>query len=82
MGRIANILDLPIDQKFLIVSTCLSVEFLLQLAIERGESGKDVMDQSLEFAKKQIWSGTQISEAKINSFLKKYFDSFDSGLGL
>jgi len=77
MGRIANILDLPLDQKFLIVSACLSVEFLLQLAVERGETGEKLMEQSLEFAKKQIWSGSEISEEKINSFLKEHFDASD-----
>ena len=77
MGRIANILDLPLDPKFLIVSTCLSVEFLLQLAVERGETGEKLMEQSLELAKKQIGSGAEISEEKINSFLKEHFDSYD-----
>ena len=78
MGRIANILDLPLDQKFLIVSMCLSVEFLSQLAVERGVTQEAVMEQSLEFVKKQLWSGAEISEAKINSCLKQYFDSFYS----
>jgi hypothetical protein len=77
MGRIANILDLPLDQKLLIVSMCLSLEFLLQLAVKRGETGEELMEQSLEFAQKQLWSGSEISEEKINSFLKKHFDSFD-----
>ena len=77
MGRIANILDLPLDQKFLIVSTCLTVQFLSELAVERGETEEAVMDQSLEFVKKQLWSGSEISEAKINSALKNFFDSFD-----
>ena len=77
MGRIANILDLPLDQKFLIASACLSVEFLLQLAVERGETGEKLMEQSLEFVKEQLWSGSEISEAKINSFLREHFDSSD-----
>ena len=77
MGRIANILDLPLDQKFLIVSTCLTVQFLSELAVERGETEEAVMDQSLEFVKKQLWSASEISEAKINSVLKEFFDSFD-----
>jgi hypothetical protein len=77
MGRIANILDLPLDQKFLIASACLSVEFLLQLAVGRGETGEELMEQSLVFAKKQLWSGPEISEEKINSFLKEHFDSSD-----
>jgi hypothetical protein len=75
MGRIANILDLPLDQKFLIASTCLSVEFLSQLAVEGGETEEAVMEQSLEFVKKRLLSGSEISEAKINSFLKDFFDS-------
>ena len=80
MGRIANILDLPLDQKFLIISMCLSVEFLSQLAVERGETEEAVMKQSLEFVKKQLWSGSEMSEAKINFFLKQFFDSFYSAL--
>ena len=80
MGRIANILDLPLDQKYLSVSMCLSVEFLSQLAVERGETEETVMKRSLEFVKQQLWSGTEISEAKINSFLKRVFDSFESAL--
>ena len=54
MGRIADILDLPLDQKFLIVSACLSVEFLTQLAVERGETGEAVMERASEFVKKQL----------------------------
>jgi hypothetical protein len=77
MGRIANILDLPLEQKFLIVSACLSVEFLSQLAVERGETEEELMEQSLEFVKKQIWSGSEISEEKVNSFLTEHFDSPD-----
>jgi hypothetical protein len=72
MGRIANILDLPFDQKFLIVSTCLSVERLCQLAVQRGENEEVVMEQALDYVKEQL--GSEIQEAKINSFLKKYFD--------
>ena len=75
MGRIANILDLPLDQKFLIVSASLSVQFLLQSAVERGELAEELMDKSLEFIMEQLRSGPDISEAKINSFLKKHFDS-------
>jgi hypothetical protein len=73
MGRIANILDLPFDQKFLIVSTCLSVERLCQLAVERGENEEVVMEQALDYVKEQL--GPEIQEAKINSFLTKYFDA-------
>jgi hypothetical protein len=69
MGRIANILDLPLDQKFFIVATCLSVEFLSQLAVERGETEEAVMEQTLKFVKKEFDS--EISEAKVNSLLKK-----------
>ena len=75
MGRIANILDLPLDQKFLIASACLSVEFLAQLAVERGETEESVMERALEFVKKQLWQESAISEAKINSFLNTVFDS-------
>jgi hypothetical protein len=73
MGRIANILDLPFDQKFLIVSTCLSVERLCQLAVERGENEDVVMEQALDYVKEQL--GSEIQETKINSFLAKYFDA-------
>ena len=76
MGRIANILDLPFDQKFLIASTCLSVERLCQLAVERGEKVEVVMKQALDYVKEQL--GPEIQEAKINSFLTKYFEYFDA----
>ena len=75
MGRIANILDLPLDQKSLIVSMCLLVNHLLMLTVERGETEEELMEQSLEFAKKQGWSESEISEEKINSFLQDHFDS-------
>jgi hypothetical protein len=74
MSRIANILDLPFDEKFLIVSMCLSVEHLSQLAVERGESEEVVMEQALDYVKKQL--GNEIQEAKINSFLKQFFDAY------
>jgi hypothetical protein len=35
------------------------------------------MDKSVEFVKKRLSSGTEISEAKINSLLKQFFDSYD-----
>jgi hypothetical protein len=75
MGRIANILDLPLDPKFLIASACLSVEFLSQLAVERGETYEAVMEQTLEFVKNHF--GSEISEAEINSLLKNFLDSYD-----
>jgi hypothetical protein len=77
MGRIANILDLPLNQKFLIASACLSVEFLSQLAVERaGETEESVMEQTLEFVKKHFSS--EISESEINSVLTKFLESYDS----
>lgn len=74
MARIANILDLPFDQKFLIISMCLSVERLYQLAVERGEIEEVVMEQALNYVKEQL--GPEISEAKINSYLKRFFDAY------
>ena len=77
MGRIANILDLPLNQKFLIASACLSVEFLSQLAVERaGETKESVIEQNLGFIKKHFASG--ISESEINSVLTKFLESYDS----
>ena len=64
MGRIANILDLPLDQKFMIASMYLSVEFLSQLAVKQGETYEAVMEQNLEYIKKYF--GSEISEAKVN----------------
>jgi hypothetical protein len=77
MGRIANVLDLPLNQKFLIASACLSVEFLSQLAVERaGETEESVMEQTLEFVKKHF--APEISESEINSVLTKFLESYDS----
>ena len=71
MGRIANILDLPLNQKLTIASACLAVEFLYQLAVERGKP--DVKEKTLEFLKNYF--GSEISEAQINSLLTKFLDS-------
>lgn len=76
MGRIANIYDLPLDQKLFIVGACLSVEFLSQLTVElSGKTSEAVMDEILEFSKKHL--GTEVSHAKLNSLLKKFLDSCD-----
>jgi len=74
MSKIANILDLPFDQKLLIVSMCLSVERLSQIAVERGEIEEVLMEKALDYVKKQL--GPEISEAKINSLLKQFFDAY------
>lgn len=74
MGRIANILDLPFDQKFLIVSICLSVECLSQTLVEQGETEEVVMERALHYVKEQL--GPEISEAEVNSFLKRFFDAY------
>ena len=77
MGRIANILDLPFNQKFLIASVCLSVEFLSQLAVERaGETEESVMEQTLEFVTQYFDS--EITESKVNSVLTEFLESCDS----
>ena len=76
MGRIANILDLPIDQKLFIVSACLSVEFLSQLTVElSGKTSEAVMEANLEFVKKYL--GTEISHEKLNSLLNGFLDHCD-----
>jgi len=74
MGRIANILDLSLNQKLAIASACLSVEFLCQLAVKRGEP--DVKKQTLDFLKNYF--GPEISEVRINSLLTEFLDSSDS----
>lgn len=75
MGKIAKILDLPFDQKFLIISMCLSVEHLSQIAVEQsGKTEEVVMEETLEYVKEHL--GTEIQEAKINFLLKKFFDSY------
>ena len=56
---------------------CLTVKFLSQLAVEGGKTEEAVMNQSLEFVTNRLSSGTEISEAKINSLLKIFFDSYD-----
>ena len=76
MGRIANILDLPLDQKLFIVSACLSVEFLSQLAVEQsGATSEAVIEQALEFTRNCL--GTEISHAQMNSLLKKFLGPCD-----
>jgi hypothetical protein len=78
MGRIANILDLPLDQKLLIVSVCLSVEFLSQLVVEQSQSGatpETVREQTFDFVKKHF--GTEVSHAEVNILLKKVLASCD-----
>lgn len=74
MGRIANILDLPFDQKFLIVSMCLTVEHFSQVAVERGEDEEIVIEQALNYVKEKL--GSEIQEIKINSLLKQFFDAY------
>jgi hypothetical protein len=76
MGRIANISDLPLDQKILIVATYFSVEFLSQLAIEQGKTFETVSEQNLEYVKQRFEN--EFTEAKVNAFLKEIFDRDDS----
>jgi hypothetical protein len=76
MGRIANILDLPLDQKLFIVGACLSVEFLSQLTVELSDkTSEEVSEETLEFLK--IHLATEISHENLNFFLKKFLGSCD-----
>jgi hypothetical protein len=76
MGRIASITDLPFEQKFLIVSICLSVEYLSNLAVETtSETVENIKKQTVEFVANEL--GHQISEPTINSLLIKFLDSRD-----
>jgi hypothetical protein len=76
MGRIANILDLPLDQKLFIVGACLSVEFLSQLTVElSGKTSEAVTEETLEFIKKHL--ETEISHENLNCLLKKFLSSCD-----
>jgi len=73
MGRIANILDLPLDQKLFIVGACLSVEFLSQLTVElSGKTSEAVTAETLEVLKNHL--GTEISHEKLNFLLKKFLE--------
>lgn len=76
MCRIASLLDLPKDQKFYIVSIYLSVEFLSQLAVERGEQYEFLMKENLKYVEKHLGPGS--TEANVDSFLKKIIDFHDS----
>ena len=76
MGRIANILDLPLDQKLVIVGSFLSIEFLLPLAVELSGKTSDVLlEENFQFAKNYL--GTEVSHEKLNFLLKKFLDSCD-----
>ena len=76
MGRIANIYDLPLDQKLFIVGVCISVEFLTPLAVElSGKTSKDINEATLEAIKNYL--GAEVSQAKVNFVLKKFLDSCD-----
>jgi len=73
MGRIANIVDLPLDQKFFIAAAFLSVIFLSRRAVERGEPEETVRKETLEFLEREF--GSEKSESKVNSLLKDFLDS-------
>lgn len=76
MGRIANIYDLPFEQKLFIVGVCLSVEFLSQITVElSGKTSEDITEATLEVIKNHL--GTKASHEKLNFFLKKFLDSCD-----
>ena len=76
MGRIANIYDLPLDQKLFIVGTCLSVEFLSQLTVElSGKTSEAIHEATFEVIKKHL--GAEVSHEKLNFFLEKFLDSCD-----
>lgn len=73
MGRIANILDLPLNQKFLIISACLSVKFLSQCVAEQtGQTPEYVMEQTLKLVIEHFDS--KITESKVNSLLTKFLE--------
>ncbi|MBD0311133.1 MAG: hypothetical protein ICV80_24495 [Microcoleus sp. T1-bin1] len=76
MGRIANIYDLPLDQKLFIVGACLSVEFLSGLTVTlSGKTSEDIHKATFEAIKKHL--GAEISHETINFFLKKFLESCD-----
>ena len=76
MGRIANIYDLPFEQKLFIVGVCLSVEFLSQLTVElSGKTSEDITESTLGVIKNHL--GAEVSHEKLNFFLKKFLDSCD-----
>jgi hypothetical protein len=65
----ANIFDLPLDQKFLIVATWLSTEYLAEIAIAQGRPHDILIDGNSGFVFKRLGSEFP-SEAKIDFFLK------------
>lgn len=76
MGRIANIFDLPLEQKLFIVGACLSVEFLSQCTIElSGKTSEAVTEETLEVLNNHL--GSEISHEKLNFFLKKFLGPCD-----
>ncbi|MBD0314761.1 MAG: hypothetical protein ICV86_18540 [Microcoleus sp. T3-bin5] len=76
MGRIANIYDLPFEQKLFIVGVCLSVEFLSELTVElSGKTSEDINEATFQAIKKHV--GAEGSHEKINFLLKKFLDSCD-----
>jgi hypothetical protein len=76
MGRIASLLDLPLDQKFYIAAIYLSVEYLSQLAIEQGKPYELLMKENFKYVEKHLGSG--LTEANVDSLLKKIIDFHDS----
>jgi hypothetical protein len=76
MGRIASLLDLPLDQKFYIAAMYLSVEYLSQLVVEQGEPYELLMKKNLKYVEKHLGPG--LTEANLDSFLKQIIDFHDS----
>jgi hypothetical protein len=76
MGRIASLLDLPLDQKFYIAAIYLSVEYLSQLAVEQGKPYELLKKENLKYVEQHL--GPSLTEAKVDSFLRKIIDFHDS----
>jgi hypothetical protein len=76
MGRIASLLDLPLDQKFYIAALYLSVEYLSQLAVEQGKPDELLRKENLKYVEQHL--GPSLTEANIDSFIRKIIDFHNS----
>jgi hypothetical protein len=76
MGRIASLLDLPLDQKFYIAALYLSVEYLSQLAVEQGKPDELLRKENLKYVEQHL--GPSLTEATVDSFIRKIIDFHNS----